>query len=170
MYLERVRKRSSELSTEPKSLAPLYMGGSQYESMDTLSTNMSQIRTTRGGLTYVKITKSGSRLSDYQEQTRYILNHFGQRKHWFIMNYKNVRLDTDKEIRDYIVSRAYRDMTHAIAWLINDSLGKIMGNLITSFVKPHYPFQVFLNERDAVNWLASLRQSTNLLTSDRDLE
>lgn len=121
--------------------------------MATLSTPLGQLRITRKGMTYVKVTKSGFMVEDFQKHTQKIKEHFGDKKHRFVMNFRNVTLNTSKEIRDYMASAEYHEITQAVAWLINDSVGKIMGTLISNFVKPPYHFKIFFAEKEAMNWL-----------------
>jgi len=114
---------------------------------------MSHIRMTNDGITYIRITKSCPTLADYKEQTKLIHEHFGDKMHLFVLNFKHTQPNTKKEIRDYMISEEYVQQTKAVAWLVNNSKGKMIGQLINSSSKPSYPFEIFSTEKEAKAWL-----------------
>jgi hypothetical protein len=60
-----------------------------------------------------------------------------------------------KEARDYLAS----DPKHlsAAAFIVNSSLNKIIGNFFINISKPEIPTRLFMNKKDALQWLEQFK-------------
>ena len=61
----------------------------------------------------------------------------------------------DRGARNFANSEAMNQSTKALAFIVNNGLNTILGNLFIGFNKGKYPVKLFKNKDNAVQWLNS---------------
>lgn len=128
-----------------------------------LNTILGQIRIVRDNITYIKITRTKFSEEDLEQHRKLIQDSFGADKHWFLINFNHIQIDSHEEVKSHIASFYDPDLIHAVALIVNDSVNKLLGYLIQNSVVANFPFKVFLYEKDAIKWLQRIQNSDSAL-------
>jgi|GEM_PF-909831 len=109
---------------------------------------------------YVKMKDLGEemQLPQYLELLNDCIELMGQRRHFLLLDLRNIHVNFGHEVRSRKASHPYVT-THRIAeaFLINSLPMRLVSNVYLAVNKPKVPTRFFSEESDALKWIAKQR-------------
>ncbi|HLP55785.1 MAG TPA: hypothetical protein VK151_12175 [Fluviicola sp.] len=108
------------------------------------------------GIARTKVKKNAVvTLEDALENSVAVNSFFVDEKYPLLIDSRGIQ-SISREARSFFTTNGRETNTIAFAILIDSAVSKVVGNFFLGINKPAVPTRLFLNEKDALNWLRSL--------------
>lgn len=108
------------------------------------------------GIARTKVKKNAVvTLEDARENSLIVNRFFVDEKFPLLVDSRGIQ-SISREARSFFTTNGRATNTIAFAILIDSSVSKVVGNFFLGINKPAVPTKLFLNEKDALNWLRNL--------------